>query len=118
MEAAAPFPDQISQHTRGGRIAYQTILGYKQNGLSINTPAQALFRTFDTSSQTWRDIRKKDGRALPAIFRLSKTNTLAAARTAFYSDPQVRTDLILANADSLSLIITNLGRRRFAGAAG
>lgn len=118
VEAAAPFPDQISQHTRGGRIAYQTILGYKQNGLSINTPAQALFRTFDTSSQTWRDIRKKDGRALPAIFRLSKTNTLAAARTAFYSDPQVRTDLILANADSLSLIITNLGRRRFAGAAG
>ena len=53
---------------------------------------------------------------MPAIYRLSKTNTLAAARTAFYNDPHVRTDLILANADSLALIISKLGRRRFAAA--
>ncbi|MBV6288701.1 M35 family metallopeptidase [Pseudomonas aegrilactucae] len=116
VEAAAPFPDQINRHTRGGRIAYQTILGYKRDGFSINTSPQALFRTFDTSTQTWRDIKNKDGSALPAIYRLSKTNTLAAARTAFYNDPHVRTDLILANADSLALIISKLGRRRFAAA--
>lgn len=86
----------------------------RTNGLSINTHPHFLFKTYDNFA--WRDIRRNDGRALPVIFRLTGKRDLDEARQAFYSDPQVRTDIILANADSLALLISRLGRRRFAPA--
>lgn len=114
LEAATPFPDQFSLNTAGGRQVHLEVLNCRTNGLSINTHPHFLFKTYDNFA--WRDIRRNDGRALPVIFRLTGKRDLDEARQAFYSDPQVRTDIILANADSLALLISRLGRRRFAPA--
>lgn len=114
LEASAPFLDQFSLSTAGGRKIHAQVEEYQRDGLSSTTPDGALFKTYD--NLVWRDIRKKDGRALPAIYRLTGTSNLMAARKAFRDDATVRTNVILANADSLALLISMLGRRRYAPA--
>jgi hypothetical protein len=114
VEASAPFVDLISRQTQGGRKAYQTILSYRRDGLSVNSNIHTLFQTYENLA--WRDLRHSDGSALKTIFRLTGQTTLPAARNTFYNDPDVRTLIILANADSLALLISKLGRRRFASA--
>lgn len=112
VEASSPFGDQLSRATSGGRNVRAEILAFQRNGLSVNTSPNVLFKLRD--NMVWRDIEPNDGRAFNAILKLTKTDNLASARAAFYTLPQVRTDVILANADSLSLVIAKLGRTRFA----
>jgi hypothetical protein len=114
VDALSPFVDQFSRRTAGGRRAHQEALASRRDGLSLTTSDQYLFKTHD--NLVWRDTRNKDGRALGVIYRLSKKRNLVDARRAFYTDPQVRTDIIMANADSLALLISKLGRRQFAPA--
>lgn len=112
VEASAPFSDMISRQTAGGRTTYDDIREWRRNGLSLKTTDATLFKT--RQDNVWRDFTEDDGRALETILRLTGTSDLPSARAAFRNDPKVRTDIILANADSLALLITRLGRKRFA----
>jgi hypothetical protein len=60
-----------------------------------------------------RDLDKTDNGALEAVLRLAGTKTLDQARDVFMQDARRRAEIILANADSVALLTTLLGRRRF-----
>jgi hypothetical protein len=114
VEAKSPFTRLISRQTKEGRKLYDEIVDFRMNGLSASTNSQFLFKT--RKNFAWRDLQHDDSRALEVIYRLTKTTDLPAARVAFYTDPQIRTDVIMANADSIALLISKLGRKRFAPA--
>jgi hypothetical protein len=112
VEASLPFTDQFSLETQGGRLIYSQVVDYRRRGLSHSTEDDKLFKIKKYKSD-WRDLKDEDGEALATIFRLTKKDNLIAARAEFHDKAQVRTDIILANADSLALFISKLGRRRF-----
>lgn len=112
VEASSPFIDQLSRNSGGRRNVRDEILAFRRNGLSVNTSPHTLFKV--RVNMVWRDIVADDGRAFDAILKLTKTDKLVNARAAFYTNPQIRTDIIMANADSLSWLIAKLGRTRFA----
>jgi hypothetical protein len=60
-----------------------------------------------------RDLAPKDKAGFRAILRITGTNTLADARAVFLSDTVKRSEVMLKNADSLTLLILRLGRKSF-----
>lgn len=112
VDAAAPHLDQLERTTQGNQEFYNSIADYRHNGFSITTPRARLFTTFDGA--TWRDFSTRDGRPKATILDLSGCATLDEARTVFLTDAEKRGDLIMRNADSLALLISELGRTRYA----
>lgn len=108
LSAAAPYVDLLSEQFPEVRAQ---ILDDQNRGLSIHTPRSHLFKVNENG--TLRDIKSEDGSALSNILRLTGTQTLEAARDVFYNDPIKRCDIILANADTLALVVTKLGRVPF-----
>lgn len=60
-----------------------------------------------------RDLQNSDGDVKPAILRITGRKTLNEARDVFYNDADKRAQIILSNADSITLLVTLLGRERF-----
>lgn len=82
-----------------------------QGSLSHLTPRNELFRMDDGT--VWRDLKTADGDAKKAVLKLAGTTSLDAARDTFLSNHLIRSKIILANADSVALLVTLLGRERF-----
>lgn len=108
LAAAAPYPDMISEPFAQVR---QDLLETQNRGLSVNTPRGKLFKFNDNG--VLRDLRSSDGRALSTILKITGARSLEQARDVFYRDPVKRCDVMLANADTIALLITKLGRVPF-----
>lgn len=67
-----------------------------------------LFQQFDVEKHTWADIPSNPGKA--KVKAITGVQTLAEARSIFTDDPVKRVELMLANADTVVLLITRLGR--------
>ncbi|MQT44212.1 MULTISPECIES: dermonecrotic toxin domain-containing protein [unclassified Pseudomonas] len=67
-----------------------------------------LFQQFDVEKHTWADIPSNPGKA--RVKAITGVQTLAQARSIFTDDPVKRVELMLANADTVVLLITRLGR--------
>ena len=67
-----------------------------------------LFQGTDSATQQWVDIPR--GAAKARIKKIAGVPTLAQARLVFRDDPLKRIDMMLANADSVVLLINELGR--------
>jgi hypothetical protein len=61
----------------------------------------------------WRDISRDDGSGFDAILRITGTRNLDAAREVFLTDAVKRSQLLLSNADSVTLLVLLLGRHNF-----
>ncbi|KTC50207.1 hypothetical protein AO269_32070 [Pseudomonas putida] len=83
----------------------------RHEALSLSTPDKTLFTRRGTNGR--RDFRNYDGRQREMILKLSGKSTLAEARVAFRGNPEVRAKIILANADSLTLLVLRLGQEVF-----
>ncbi|MBD8616479.1 hypothetical protein IFT69_22485 [Pseudomonas putida] len=83
----------------------------RQKALSLTTPDAKLFTRPGTKGR--RDFRPSDGRQSETVLRLTGKTSLAAARKVFRTDPEVRSKLILANADSVTLLVQRLGQEVF-----
>ena len=80
--------------------------------MSTLTPATMLFKTWDDLTASWEDyghdtdthhVKRK-------VLSITGANNLDDARQVFMSNPDKRIDTILANADSVTYLITQLGR--------
>jgi hypothetical protein len=107
VDAVMPNPAVLETETASNLAFYNRVKQRQEKGLSAATPAEELFTRQD-SYQT-RDISHKDGSAKSAVLRLTGAKDLAQARTLFLNDAQVRTNVILSNADSLTLLVMQLG---------
>ena len=71
-------------------------------------PTEHLFQQFDPEHHTWADIPGNPGKA--RVKAVTGVKTLEQARSVFKNDARKRIDLMLANADSVVLLISRLGR--------
>ncbi|WP_122663821.1 dermonecrotic toxin domain-containing protein [Pseudomonas viridiflava] len=83
-----------------------------QSRLSHLTPRDNLFKV-EEEDGTVRDLKTSDGGAKSKVLKLTGVSSLDAARDIFLDDAQIRAKVILANADSMALLVTLLGRERF-----
>jgi hypothetical protein len=118
MDTMRPFPDLINPAQPGAQLMKTTLEDLRKTALSTLTPATMLFKTWDDLSATWEDYGADSGTHCIKQKVLSATGAkdLDHARQVFMSDPDKRIDTILANADSVTYLITHLGRLLDAGA--
>ncbi|KRP58742.1 dermonecrotic toxin domain-containing protein [Pseudomonas trivialis] len=118
LDSMRPFPDLINVNIKGATQLKTTLTDLRETALSTLTPASMLFRTWDEFSQKWEDFGKSSSSTSLKDKVLSTTGarTLQDARSVFMSNVDKRIDTILANADSITYLITHLGRELDAGA--
>ena len=107
LNAFHPFYDLIDTSTQTGQILQNQLIKIQNQSLSHCTPVSELFRVEDALHGGWMDI---GGESLERVLQLTHADGLYSARRNFLSDPLKRANVILANADSLSLLISHLGR--------
>ncbi|MCM2362295.1 DUF6543 domain-containing protein [Pseudomonas sp. SR18] len=107
LDSMRPFPDLINVNISGSSAMKTDLTDLRENALSLSTPISMLFRTWDAFTQEWQDFSSDNKKKV-----LSSTGcrTLEDARTVFMSNSDKRIDTILANADSVTCMITELGR--------
>ncbi|WP_109512753.1 dermonecrotic toxin domain-containing protein [Pseudomonas ovata] len=110
VEAHMPFVDLLEDNS-AYRHAMKEDIVVHQNGLSHRTSADRLFRIHQHDG-TWKDLGKRDGKSLRRILDITGTKSLSQARDVFYADVEKRTDVMLANADTVALLVTVLGRHK------
>lgn len=117
VESSTPFLDELDISTKNGRDFYNSQREAKRQGLSLHTSNDRLFTFYDVETGVWRDLSHEDGRGKQVILKLTNCTTLQDARTVFRTDASRREAIIFANADSLSLLISELGRKPLHAAA-
>lgn len=110
VESSAPYLDMIDSTAPDGQALVSTITRARNQSLNAHTPEAELFTLLDNGVR--RDISKADGDAYAHVLRISKRKTLDDARSAFVADEAVRQQILLANADSVALLITLLARQK------
>ncbi|MFN3355861.1 MAG: dermonecrotic toxin domain-containing protein [Pseudomonas sp.] len=113
LDSMRPFEDLINVDIRGARMMKTDLADLRENALSLSTPVSLLFKTWDAFTQEWDDFAKplKD-----KVLSTTGTRNLEDARAVFMSNSDKRIDTILANADSVTYMISQLGRELDAGA--
>jgi hypothetical protein len=108
VESSVPFLDLMVDDKPLGKQLKDETERLQQRKLSADAPATELFTLIENGAAV--DVR---GRAAKRILTITGSESLAEAREDFYGDAAKRTEIMLNNADSLALLITLLGRRRF-----
>ena len=74
-----------------------------------------LFTRYNDDLQIWEDLGQtyyeETDRSLMQVLRLTGDKTLSDARMRFKRDPLIRFAVQLGNADSVTLLITQMGRQ-------
>ncbi|WP_434577072.1 hypothetical protein J3P95_11960 [Pseudomonas sp. Z5-35] len=115
LDAAYPFLDLIPTMTHTGRKEYETLKAKQEEGLSLATPKSKLFTQWNESDNRLTNIEQlpmyKD--TVREILKITGAENMNGARDAFLDPtlPDKRIDVMLRNADSLTLLICELGRR-------
>lgn len=118
LDSMRPFPDLINVSTLLGQSMRTDLIDLRSTALSTLTPNSVLFRTWDALSQRWEGMGHDDAtvHARAKILKMTGAKTLNDARQIFMSNPDKRIDTILANADSVTYLISELGRELDPGA--
>lgn len=111
VEAPAPFIDLLESNTAHRTSIKNTVTLAQQHFLSHRTSPDHLFQVRENG--VWRDIGREAGEGKDRVLQLTKKTTLDEARTEFFANDDVRSEVILNNADSLALLATLLGRELF-----
>lgn len=118
LDSMRPFPDLINVNISGAKLMQTDLADLRLVALSTLTPASLLFKTWDEFSQEWEHFGSHSGTSPLKDKVLSTTGgrTLDEARSIFMSNVDKRIDTILANADSVTYLISQIGRVLDAGA--
>ncbi|SDX22526.1 hypothetical protein SAMN05444064_11613 [Pseudomonas syringae] len=111
VDSQAPYLDLLDDASEHRKKLINQQVTLQQKTLSYNTDRSQLFSKLEDGEI--RDLRRRDGEGKQAVLRITGKPTLDQARDVFYSDVQKRAKIMLKNADSLTLLITVLGRERF-----
>lgn len=118
LDSMRPFPDLINVRITGAAQMKTDLTDLRETALSVLTPAIYLFKSLDALTQQWNDYGNRQGTSALKDKVLSTTGarTLEDARSVFMSNADRRLDTILGNADSVTYLISQLGRELDAGA--
>lgn len=115
LEARRPFTDLISTITGYGAALKESQARFQREALSRATPHEELFSVWNNERQKWVGIDAVPGlsHVSKEILKTTACTTLEDARKAFLDshNPAVRIDTILRNADSIALLICEMGRQ-------
>lgn len=113
VQAMGPYPDLIDTTTADGQDAKNSLERHRRL-LSRYGNLSHLFAV-KTGNHVWTDLDQMPTHAWDyrKILSLTKSKNLADARRAFRSpvSADARVDVMLANADSIALLISELGRQ-------
>lgn len=109
LESTAPFPDLLAEDTPELVRVKNDLEEIQQRFLSHETPIQHLFKRFQHGR--WKDIDVDEGKDF--VLSATGTSNLENARVEFLANPEKRAKILLRNADSLTLLILQLGRTNF-----
>lgn len=115
LESRRPFTDLISTDTSLERDLKNQQQSFQRKALSLQTPSEELFTSWNQVKGTWEDFDELSGtrKLRAAIKSATGTRSMEAARRAFLdpTSPVRRIDTILRNADSVTRLICEMGRR-------
>ncbi|OCR24881.1 hypothetical protein AFK24_12230 [Pseudomonas syringae] len=111
VESSAPFVDLLADPLSPEDTFREDLEFLRTRTLSHLADPVHLFVRYDRS--LWRDLNDWDGAGKQAVLRITGKETLEQARNVFLNDAQKRSEIILNNADSVTWLVMNLGRRRF-----
>ena len=115
LDSSRPFHELIETTSEMARKLKLELTDLQGKGLSIRTPLPALFTEYNRDLGVWEDFGQtsymETDRPCNQVLRLTGQLTLAEARTAFRRDPLIRLAVQLGNADSVALLVTQLGRQ-------
>jgi hypothetical protein len=110
-----PFCDLISAATPDGANLLQGLQDERRMALSLATPRAQLFAEWSPDRTAWIDLDKIPEKQTTAaeIFRQTHSTTMNEARNAFMDQQSsdARVGVILHNADSIALLICEVGRQ-------
>jgi hypothetical protein len=111
LETSAPYPDLLLEDNANNvRLKADLALVHSQ-GMSHLTQKANLF-LYQKDGQ-WRDLGRSEGSGYDAVLRITGTRNLDAARDVFLTDAVKRSQLLLSNADSVTLLVLLLGRHNY-----
>ncbi|VVN63906.1 hypothetical protein PS687_04929 [Pseudomonas fluorescens] len=112
LDTMRPFTDLINVNISGARLLKTELTDLRENALSVSTPVSMLFKTWDAFSQKWEDFGNEYSTSFikDKVLVTTGAKTLEDARSQFMSNSDKRIDTILANADSVTYLISELGR--------
>ncbi|MGY2412899.1 dermonecrotic toxin domain-containing protein [Pseudomonas pergaminensis] len=118
LDSMRPFHDLINVDIQGAQTLSSDLSELRRSALSTLTPDVMLFKAWDAYSQSWEDLgdRHLTRPVKERVLKLTGAKTLDDARKIFMSNEDKRMDIILANADSVTYLITQLGRELDKGA--
>ncbi|TDV63406.1 dermonecrotic toxin domain-containing protein [Pseudomonas sp. LP_7_YM] len=111
LESNAPYPDLLRQNTASNLSIRAEIERLHDYRFSHRTLKRDLFKHFEEGQ--WRDITRDDALGYSTILRITGSKTLDDARTVFLTDVNKRSQIMLRNADSLTLLVVRLGRHNY-----
>ncbi|MDB6445656.1 hypothetical protein SAMN03159507_04884 [Pseudomonas sp. NFACC32-1] len=115
LDASLPFFDLISQDTEFGRRKSGELKEQQLKGFSLGTPRSKLFMAWDHRARMLKSLEQirqfKD--MTREILKITGATSISEARDIFLDPASAdkRIDLILRNADSMTLLICMLGRQ-------
>jgi hypothetical protein len=115
LDSSRPFPHLIGQASATANDLKDALTTLQETALSIKTPLTQLFMTEDPDTGVWEDpgstSYENTDRVKAHILTLTGGENLSAARKIFKRDPLVRLKVQLGNADSVSWLISQMGRQ-------
>ncbi|WP_338523283.1 hypothetical protein NUH87_26280 [Pseudomonas batumici] len=107
LDSSRPFLDLMDTSTLAGRLRHDALERIQKHAFSSTTPDNELFRELDDQDLYWSDLV---GEPRQRVLQLTGARNLDDARRVFFSDENKRVDVMLDNADSLTLLLAHLGR--------
>ncbi|MGJ7513660.1 dermonecrotic toxin domain-containing protein [Pseudomonas baetica] len=115
IDPGRPFVDLIETTNLRAAGLKNELADIQSRALSIKTPLSELFAVYDPDANTWEDLGSttyENTSAIAAhVLKLTGKTNLDDARQSFMKDPLIRLAVQLANADSVTWLITHLGRQ-------
>lgn len=115
LDSGRPFVDLIGTASTFATELKTALSNLQGSALSIKTPYTQLFKVLNPDDGEWEDLGhtsdENTDRIKKHILTLTGQYNLSGARTTFKKDPLIRLGVQLANADSVTWLITHLGRQ-------
>ncbi|MGJ7513661.1 dermonecrotic toxin domain-containing protein [Pseudomonas baetica] len=115
VEARRPFSDLVETITGEGQAMKQTQIELQDEALSLRTPREELFAKWNAKLNAWLsfDSLSSAYEEAEVIKEITGSPTMELARDAFLdvNNPEHRINIILRNADSIALLLCEMGRQ-------
>ena len=115
LDSGRPFHDLIETSPQRAKNLKKALSDLQRKALSSHTPLNELFAVYNADLGQWEDLGsttyEDTDEAKERVLKLTGKPSLSEARTRFAAEPLIRMAVQLGNADSVTWLITQLGRQ-------